>query len=550
VIDIETLHLNKKKWYNGKRPKLQFDILYRLVLEGPISKGQAENIFEKAHSDIVQSFQKLETLGFIERNEKILGRGRPQHKFKITKNGLEALLNDEFTNALNFWKILYGYFAQYSQVIDENTLNTYFQNFFKFYFKYNNKQCIDTIDIFYNMSKKWMNDYVISQNMITPEQKVMEALSLYPKISFNELVKKSKLNSFAVCKVLNTHTMTFYPPRIFSSTRFILDFSENLIGKKNNKRYWNFVQHNLIKITKNSRGEKLYELSLFGIVLVFKLIRFLNGNNERKKIFFGNFTYFKYFEKIVSNYDTKLPLIFGKWNLLKRILKDYTICNFDKVISEYFFRQNNISISRGGNSEFFYSINEIILQTRQQLAKFVDAGHECFNLSSGCRPSDINSEVINTNSSNYLDTHYPLMNNPNLENITYLFNKCLYIFNLLNPVEQIIRNQELSYVKDSSINRENLLQDFEDLFADSITAFYYFNLHVELHFLYFMRTHWTKDVDVPPLSLKPKECLNQILKLDKNISNFCLIWYEDIINLHHNINNHLKQSINFTEFIS
>ena len=395
------------------------------------------------------------------------------------------------------------------------------------------------------MSKKWMDVYVISQNMITPEQKVLETLSLYPKISFNELVKKSKLNSFAVCKVLNTHTMEFYPPRIFSSTRFILDISENLIGKKNNKRYWNFVQYNLIKITKNSRGENLYELSLFGIVLVFKLIRFVNGNNEGKKIFFSNIPYLKYFEKIVDNYDTKLPLIFGKWNFLKRILKDYTIYNFDKVISEYFFQQNNISISRGGNSEFFHSIKEIILQTRQQLTKFVDAGHECFNLSSGGRPIDINNEITNTNSSNYLDTHYPLINNSNIEKITYLLNQCLYIFNLLNPVEQIIGNPELLHVKDSSINRENLLKDFEDSFADSITAFYFFNLHVELHFFYFMRIHGTKDVDVLPLYLTPKECLNQILKLDKDIANFFLRWYNDIINLQDNINNHLKQSITF-----
>ena len=246
----------------------------------------------------------------------------------------------------------------------------YFNTFLEYYLKYNNKQCIDSIDIFYNMSKKWIDDFVISKNTITAEQKILEILSLYPKISFNELVKKSKLNSFAVCKVLNNHTMEFYPPRIFSSPRFILDKSENIIGKKNNERYWNFIQHNLIKITKNSRGQKIYELSLFGIILVFKLIRFLYGKKEGQKIFFGNITYFKYFEKIVDNYDTKLPLIFGKWNLLKHILKDYAICNFDKIINEYFFQQSNISVSRGGNNEFFYSIKEIILQTRQQLAEF------------------------------------------------------------------------------------------------------------------------------------------------------------------------------------
>ena len=316
MLDIETRHLMKRqKWYNGKKPKLQIDILSCLALVGPLSKGQAEKILKKSHSDIVESFEKLKTIGFIEIKEKIIGRGRPQNKFKITEKGVEALLNDEFINPLNFWKILFGYFSSPTNAINDTNIQKYFNTFLEYYLKYNNKQCIDSTDIFYNMSKKWMDDFVISKKTITAEQKILEILSLYPKISFNELVKKSKLNPFAVCKVLNTHTMEFYPPRIYSSTRFILDISENIIGKKNNERYWNFMQHNLIKITKNSRGQKIYELSLFGIILLFKLIRFLYGKKEGKKIFFGDITYFKYFEKIVDNYDTKLPLIFGKWNL-------------------------------------------------------------------------------------------------------------------------------------------------------------------------------------------------------------------------------------------
>jgi hypothetical protein len=547
VFEKETRHLIKRqKWYPGKRPKLQIDILSYLILEGPLSKGQAEDKLNKSHSDIVESFNKLKKLEFIEIKESKISRGRLQNKFKITEKGLEALLNDEFINPLNFWKILYGYFSNSDNAINENNIDRYFKTFFGYYFKYYNKQCIDLIDIFYNMSKKWMDDFVISKKMMTAEQKILEILSLYPKITFNDLVKKSKLNSFVVCKVLNTHTMEFYPLRKYSSTRFVLDISENILGKKNNERYWNFMQHNLIKITKDSKGEKIYELSLFGIILVFKLIHFLYGKKEQIKIFFGNLSYFKYFEKIIINYNTKLPLIFGKWNLLKNILKDYAICNFDKIINEYFFEHSNISISRGGNNEFFYSIKEIILQTRQQLTKFSEAGKECFNISLGGRPIDIdNNKILNNNSFNYLDTHYPLLNISNVEKITYLLNKSLDIINLLNPVEQIIRNPELSYIKNSSINRENLLKEFEDSFADSITAFYYCNLHCELHFSYIMKTHWTKDVAIPPLSLMPKECLNKIIKLDKEIANFCLRWYIDITNLQNSINNHLKQSINF-----
>ena len=87
---------------------------------------------------------------------------------------------------------MYRYFANSDNTINENNIDRYLNTFFGYYLKYKNKkQCIDLIDIFYNMSKKWMDDFVISKNMITAEQKILEILSLYPKITFNELVKKA-----------------------------------------------------------------------------------------------------------------------------------------------------------------------------------------------------------------------------------------------------------------------------------------------------------------------------------------------------------------------
>ncbi len=547
----ETLPLNnKRRWYKGKRPKLQIDILCCLVLGEPLSKGQAENIFKKSHSDIVESFQKLEVLKFIERYERINGRGRPQVKFKITKKGLEALLYDEYINPLNFWKILYGYFDRYDYVINENNINKYFKGFFKFYLKYNNKQCIDIIDIFYNMSKKWIEDFVISKSNITPEQKILETLSLYPKISFKDLSEKSNLNFFSVSKVLHSHTMEFYPDIIPSKTiasnvkeefiGIVLDNRENFRGKKDNRKYWDFIQHNLINITVNKNGEKFFELSLFGVILILKLIRSLHfyGVKKEKTLYFDNISFKEYAEKIVKNYDRKLPLIFGKWPLLKSILKDYAICNFDKIINEHFFQDCTGSISRGGNNEFFYSIREIILQTRQQLTEFYDAGRECFSkiLSNNPHESSINK---NNSLSSYLDTHFPTITKPNInkcENIAFLINKCMDSVNMLNPVEQIVTNPDLSYDKKST-KRDNMLKEFENSFIDIVTAFYYFNLNIQHNFSYIIDTYWN-EADLS-LTLLPKECLYKILK-SQDISNFFQMWQNDIINLQKKINDHLE----------
>jgi hypothetical protein len=351
LID-NTGHLIKNKWYKRKRPNLQIDILLLLTLRGKLSKGQAQTILKKRHEDIIDSFNILEEKGLIKKNQNALfGRGRRQYTYEITNDGLQILITDEKTTSLSFWKMMYGFCNNSKKVINANDIDKYFQLFFQNYLNYNNTNFMDLLDIFENMSKEWMNNFVKSKNYLSPEQKMLETLSLYPKISFEELVVKSEINSYTLEKVLYSHSIKFYP-HILSLDNKFLNIHENSLGKKNNRKYWDFIQHNLINITTNSKGENIYELSLFGIILVLKLIRYCYNNQKEKKLFFGNIPFIEYFEKIVKNYDTKLPLIFGKWNLLKRILKDYTIYNFDKIINEFYFHKDTFSISLGGNNEF------------------------------------------------------------------------------------------------------------------------------------------------------------------------------------------------------
>ena len=258
--------------------------------------------------------------------------------------------------------------------------------------------------------------------------------------------------------------MKFYPP-ILSLDNEFLNIHENSLGKKNNRKYWDFIQHNLINITTNLKGENNYELSLFGIILVLKLIRYCYNNQKEKNLFFGNIPFIEYFEKIVKNYDTKLPLLFGKWNLLKRILKDYAIYNFDKIINEYYFHTDTFSISLGGNNEFFSNIREIILQTRRQYGDFANAGMDCFLICiGGNKPSWPNIKKENE-SSNYLQTYFPLIDKSNTKKTQYLVSKFFDIIHLLNPVEQIIENPESLYLNQNSY----LLNIFENLFAEEIS---------------------------------------------------------------------------------
>jgi hypothetical protein len=143
---------------------------------------------------------------------------------------------------------------------------------------------MDLLDIFENMSNEWINKFVTSKNYLSAEQKVLETLSLYPKLSFEELVAKSEINSYTLEKVLYSHSMKFYPPILILNNK-TLNIHENVIGKKNNPKYIDFIQHNLINITTNSKGEDIYELSLFGIIIIFKIIRYYFNNREENKLY-------------------------------------------------------------------------------------------------------------------------------------------------------------------------------------------------------------------------------------------------------------------------
>ena len=70
-------------------------------------------------------------------------------------------------------------------------------------------------------------------------------------------------------------------------------------------------------------------------------------------LYYNNVSFAEYYDKIASNYTDKLPFIFGKWKVLKNILRLYSAYNFDVVIDkEIRFRDyDKFSVIRGGNKE-------------------------------------------------------------------------------------------------------------------------------------------------------------------------------------------------------
>jgi hypothetical protein len=84
-------------------------------------------------------------------------------------------------------------------------------------------------------------------------------------------------------------------------------------------QYLDFIMH-LIIISKYDNGKHKYELSLFGVILILAVIAY---GNHPSTIYYNDsygMDLQTYFEEVALNYRDKLPLVFGKWDLLKKML--------------------------------------------------------------------------------------------------------------------------------------------------------------------------------------------------------------------------------------
>ena len=65
---MNTIHIeSNSKWYVTRKPELQIDILSCMVLNGGLTKGDAENILQKRyHADILRAFKSLEKKNLIQ----------------------------------------------------------------------------------------------------------------------------------------------------------------------------------------------------------------------------------------------------------------------------------------------------------------------------------------------------------------------------------------------------------------------------------------------------------------------------------------------------
>jgi hypothetical protein len=502
-----------------RRAYLRTEILEHFGYHKFLSKSEVEREFkQRTHTtntnrsvrhhrpEILDVFKYLEheklivNAGYANPGSGIpLGIGRPKVRYKITEEGLKKLIAYKSISESQFWKILIGYSLNHS-VLTLDELDKFLQIFIWSHLKYREHGFANHTDVFYAIYNNWFKDRILLSKRISTLQKVLEVIALYPKITFNDLVAKVGESTSKIRKVLA-----------------ICSYSDEsiMINQDYHKEISEFIIKNIITVIENNDG-LTFELSLFGVILALHMVLCNDRLKLTQGLYLKEYSFEEYCDKIAYNYSHKLPLIFGKWSHLRRILQALAIYNFDVVLLDEASaesRSSSFSVIMGGKKEIFQGIHTIIQYNNNLIQNLVKAGKEVlgdyylvrFDLDMlGGLKDDENFNKIN-----------PIC--AALEEITILLNPLRYHY------------PHLSLITFTTLDPNRILEQMEDAFADEISAFYYMNLfnhNIKIENSYKDLIHGMER----PLSL-----LFQEDKTDPLIKDWIKKWTEDLSGIYKQI---------------
>lgn len=538
TLTWNTVHLSQRVFYRTRKPWLQLDILGCFAIHGKLTKGDAEAILRKQHGDILDSFDKLERKQLIRKIGSVYGRGRKQFYYKITEKGLVILFTFEPIEPIKFWKSIFGYFHHFNNEykMTSEKVNELFLQFRNSYFRYSHYNLPVQFDTFEGVCSSWFKHLErcsrIDKKRIKIEQKIIEALAVRPKMTLSELATEIREVDSDVSKLLSNYTVDSFDPPASEELGLILRnmMDYNIVDRRfNDEFHTNFLLHNLVRVKQTDRQDK-YELSLFGVLLVLNLIRYHDMNKLNNGLYYGNtFSFSRYFDLVAINYKNNLPLIFGKWKILKKVLKSFAAYNFDIIFDEQkcLDHVQRESVRRGGNREIFDGIEDIAKYSHDQLYDLAKAGQVVsFRYLTGILHEDIN-EYSRSYNDDYLSRNEIKVDRPDLNRLTYVYKLLMGLLLMLSPIEYLMSNQQSPELQQIATKTE-LLDMMEESFADKISAMYYFNLF-EREF----RTVVNIDKKYYSGFKSPKQSLFMILQKDSEASlkDWLTKWLTDIADL-------------------
>ncbi len=534
-----TLPISNYRYNKTRKPLLQYNILGCLLLNGKLTRGELEKKLNKNHTDIKKSVRALLTKGLIEILPTCVpSKTKPAECLKINLEGFRYLIQLYNYDETIFWKALIGYVVHQDQKISKDQIRKIIDDFLVHYIEYsydgtNQIALLNELinDIILNFTKK--------ENTLDDFQKVMETLAVKGGLTLTQLVEftgcsrstlQQMLTKFSLEGLqeeyeLNSNNMRIVPPiNIPIIPEDLID--TGLEVHPGNEKYKSLIIHYLITISEKHRHkENIYELTLYGVIFVLTLIRLFDRDLLQNGLFYNDLHFGDYFDIIVKNYKALLPLIFGKWILLKKESKLLALYNFDIVIDNHLrlLNEKSISILNGGNSELIQGIRQISVQNGNRLFLFSIEGRHMLDPP----PNHILpiSNIDETkNKADYIIGNEINRNESSLENLNNLSEVIADLSIESMPFEYLTN---LDPITGEAINRLSYQKHFSEFMkkqeskcVDEITSLYYLNFYHQNEIIKrfsYPTKFYTKNKNnemVYPLH-HPKKNLERLVELDK-----------------------------------
>jgi DNA-binding PadR family transcriptional regulator len=470
--------ISSKKWYPRKKPTLQIEILRSIATEGRLSKRMAEKITGSDYSDVSKGIDKLRAYRLVKTYQYFIPNRRDKRYYQLTAQGFYTFI-DLRPSPKEFCKAL-AWFCVLKPQIDSTE--------FEKYWKYFELSYLENISLNIGFSQlsffDKLFDRFLDDNGLTGRdaslplcQKILECLAINRAITIEELlqeitrIEKQFRKEHAVIidweeeednkhitsreklkDVINDYSLTSQFLNKYRKPELIFDPDEKI------ESYLDFLNHCIvISVEENNQiGNKnkrtTYELSLFGVMLVLALLRYLYiEGDEFQALLYYNLSLKDYYTKISRNYRDKLPLIFADRHILENgFFPD--IVTFKNTRSIF----TNLPFYKGGNKEIYDGIQAAATRTNHKLNELYLQGLSTL--------TELDNTVENHNKGNY----YPLISRKLKEIGTTLKYSDVRIFisNMSKNVSPEFRLKN-SHLEDDIPKQE--LELIEKIFADELT---------------------------------------------------------------------------------
>jgi hypothetical protein len=514
-------YLFTRKPYNEKKkkPYLRYKILNELTKYEFLSKSKAKNALKEHHyGEISEAFDYLHDKKLVELEyEYSGGRGLPEKFYSITDDGLASIISDE-SDPEKFWLSIIRVNHNRSYPIDLQTINDLYKIFMSNYLKYASRESFFYLDRLNDIYSDWLQEKIVTDSSIIVQ--VLEVLINYPNITAVQIISRLTKESISVSKlngVLEDLTMTSIIYRDIMTMPMDRISQERLL-----------LQHNIIINGYNNLGQKTYKLSLLGILLFLTVLLHRTSNNPESIMYYYNKIAAKYSE----NDNKILPLIFGKWSLLRNELGYDSLFNFDVILSRnlrsFVTSKSGIIPQYGqglGCKELYQNVCAIIKSNSSKLKELYEYGISAI-------------EKYEDNKIEYASVN---INEISKKRILPLISKLWEISELVNYMDIDIYEKNKKFLKQigQPVYSTSPIERLCNALTEEITITYYLNLISETKYhakerkldilpeWQFNKIKWAS----PNLAVH----FTKILKDDREIMMWFDKWKSDILDFHETV---------------